>query len=196
MFLGPGGAQANLPQVYWKDIGGTVDAVSGAHARPQPHLRRRRSPRSARPTATSRREDIARFRSLWAAYGSAGLSWWSWQATTEPGWAALAQPLAAPPAPAARPGLADARQGQQGRPGRVAAAAPRVLRPDGDGHEHVRRRHRPGAAQLPDLARPAGHRAPPTRSTWQAVLGLPRAARRLDHAAANRSRRCCCGRRR
>ena len=29
VFLGPGGAQANLPQVYWKDIGGTVDAVSG-----------------------------------------------------------------------------------------------------------------------------------------------------------------------
>ena len=28
VFLGPGGAQANLPQVYWKDIGGTVDAVS------------------------------------------------------------------------------------------------------------------------------------------------------------------------
>ena len=47
VFLGPGGAQANLPQVYWKDIGGTVDAVSGAHARPQPHLRRRDRP--ARP---------------------------------------------------------------------------------------------------------------------------------------------------
>jgi hypothetical protein len=28
VFLGPGGAQANLPQVYWKAIGGTVDAVS------------------------------------------------------------------------------------------------------------------------------------------------------------------------
>src|SRR3954470_20619046 len=28
VFLAPGGAQANLPQVYWKDIGGTVDAVS------------------------------------------------------------------------------------------------------------------------------------------------------------------------
>ena len=28
VFLGPGGAQANLPQIYWKDIGGTVDAVS------------------------------------------------------------------------------------------------------------------------------------------------------------------------
>ena len=54
VFLGPGGAQANLPQVYWKDIGGTVDAVSGHTLAPQPHLRRRRSPRSARPTATRR----------------------------------------------------------------------------------------------------------------------------------------------
>ena len=28
VFLAPGAAQANLPQVYWKDIGGSVDAVS------------------------------------------------------------------------------------------------------------------------------------------------------------------------
>ena len=28
VFLAPGAAQANLPQVYWKAIGGSVDAVS------------------------------------------------------------------------------------------------------------------------------------------------------------------------
>src|SRR5204862_7653953 len=28
VFLAPGAAQANLPQVYWRDIGGSVDAVS------------------------------------------------------------------------------------------------------------------------------------------------------------------------
>ena len=27
MFLGPGGAQYNVPQMYWKDIGTTTDAV-------------------------------------------------------------------------------------------------------------------------------------------------------------------------
>ena len=27
MFLGPGGAQFNLPQMYWKDIGQSVDTV-------------------------------------------------------------------------------------------------------------------------------------------------------------------------
>ncbi len=53
-------------------------------------------------------EDLARFRSLWAAYGSAGLSWWSWQATGEAEWGVLAQPLAARPRAAARPGLAGA----------------------------------------------------------------------------------------
>ena len=47
VFLGPGGAQANLPQVYWKDIGGTVDAVSGHTLAAQPDLRR--SDRADRP---------------------------------------------------------------------------------------------------------------------------------------------------
>jgi peptidoglycan hydrolase-like protein with peptidoglycan-binding domain len=93
VFLGPGAAQVNLPQVYWKDIGGTVDAVSahtlahnriyGAPIAPLGQLYQDPDP-----------ADIARFRSLWAAYGSAGLSWWSWQATGEPEWAVLAQPVA------------------------------------------------------------------------------------------------------
>ena len=86
MFLGPGGAQANLPQVYWRDIGGTVDAVSG---RTLAHNRIYGVPIA--PLGQSYQdppaEELARFRALWAAYGSAGLSWWSWQHTTEAGWA-------------------------------------------------------------------------------------------------------------
>jgi hypothetical protein len=98
VFLGPGGAAANLPQVYWKDIGASVDAVSartlaqnrvyGVPIAPIGQLYGNVAP-----------ADVVRFRSLWVAYGSAGLSWWSWQAAPEPAWAALVAP-AAPLAPA------------------------------------------------------------------------------------------------
>jgi Putative peptidoglycan binding domain len=97
VFLGPGGAQANLPQVYWKSIGGTVDAVS-AHA----FAHNRIYPAALAPLGQSYDdpppEDLQRFRAIWASYGAGGLSWWSWQATTPAGWTALA---AAPPASAA-----------------------------------------------------------------------------------------------
>jgi hypothetical protein len=113
VFLGPGGAQANLPQVYWKDIGGTVDAVSGhtlAHNRIYgtpiaPLGQTYDNP----PTA-----DIARFRSLWTAYGSAGLSWWSWQATSEAGWNALYQPVTPLPLPPPDPGWPALARGNKG----------------------------------------------------------------------------------
>jgi hypothetical protein len=113
VFLGPGAAQANLPQVYWKDIGGTVDAVSGhtlAHNRiygvPIAPL--------GQTYGDVPPEDIVRFRSLWAAYGSAGVSWWSWQATTEPGWAALATPASPPPLPPPDPGWPTLALGKKG----------------------------------------------------------------------------------
>ena len=91
VFLAPGAAQVNLPQVYWKDIGGSVDAVSArtwAHNRIfgvpiAPLGQTYQSPAPA---------EIQRFRQVWAAYGAGGLSWWSWQATGASTWAALAQP--------------------------------------------------------------------------------------------------------
>ena len=114
MFLGPGAAQANLPQVYWKDIGGTVDAVSG---RTVAHNRIYGVPLApiGQTYDNPPPEDIARFRSLWAAYGSTGLSWWSWQATGEDEWAVLAQPLvpAVPPPDPGWPALAKGNKGDQ-----------------------------------------------------------------------------------
>jgi hypothetical protein len=95
VFLGPGGAQVNLPQVYWKDIGGTVDAIS-AHT--LAHNRIYQAPIAPlgqtydNPPAA----DLRRFRQLWAAYGTQGLSWWSWQATDTAHWNVLDEP--APPA--------------------------------------------------------------------------------------------------
>jgi peptidoglycan hydrolase-like protein with peptidoglycan-binding domain len=103
VFLGPGGAQANLPQVYWKAIGGSVDAVSAhtlAHNRIYGVALAPLGQTYQEPPA----EDIARFRSLWASYGAGGLSWWSWQSTSEAGWLTLTQPVAPLPLPPPDPG--------------------------------------------------------------------------------------------
>ncbi|HVF76682.1 MAG TPA: peptidoglycan-binding domain-containing protein [Solirubrobacteraceae bacterium] len=95
VFLGPGGAQANMPQVYWKAIGGSVDAVSAKtvannriYGTPMAPLGQSYNA----PTAA----DLRRFRSVWAGYGAGGLSWWSWQASSDASWATLSEPAPAP----------------------------------------------------------------------------------------------------
>ncbi|HEX4364786.1 MAG TPA: peptidoglycan-binding domain-containing protein [Solirubrobacteraceae bacterium] len=99
VFLGPGGVQANLPQVYWKEIGGTVDAVSAKtfannriYGVPMAPLGQSYD---APPAA-----DVRRFRALWAGYGAGGISWWSWQSTSAATWSVLS---AAAPAAVASP---------------------------------------------------------------------------------------------
>jgi hypothetical protein len=101
VFLGPGGAQANLPQVYWKAIGGSVDAVS---AKTVAHNRIYATPMA--PLGQSydapKAADLRRFRALWAGYGAGGLSWWSWQASSDATWSVLTEPAPAavvPPDP-------------------------------------------------------------------------------------------------
>ena len=112
VFLGPGGAQANLPQVYWKDIGGSVDAVS---ARTVAHNRIYQAPLaplgqaySAPPPA-----DLQRFRAIWAGYGVAGLSWWSWQSASAETFATLTEP-APPPVALPDPGWPALARGKSG----------------------------------------------------------------------------------
>ncbi|WP_249010260.1 peptidoglycan-binding protein [Conexibacter sp. DBS9H8] len=78
VFLGPGGAQYNLPQMYWQDIGTSVDAVY-AHTFTFNELYQRPiyplgQLFSAPPTAA-----VRRFRSVGFAYRVTGLSWWDWQ---------------------------------------------------------------------------------------------------------------------
>ncbi|MGH2918006.1 MAG: peptidoglycan-binding domain-containing protein [Solirubrobacteraceae bacterium] len=95
VFLAPGNAQVNLPQVYWKDIGGSVDAVS---ARTVAHNRIYGAPMAPLGQAYNAPapQDIERFRALWSGYGAAGMSWWSWQAASDEIWATLARPAPAP----------------------------------------------------------------------------------------------------
>jgi hypothetical protein len=105
VFLGPGGAQHNLPQVYWKSIGTTVDRAI-AHT----YTWNRVYERSIYPLGQLYNapppRDVQRFRQLAASYGASGLSWWSWQSASADGWAAIGAalpPLAGPPPAAAYP---------------------------------------------------------------------------------------------
>ena len=112
VFLGPGGAQANLPQVYWKAIGGSVDAVS-AKTVAQNRIYGTPIAPLGQSYDAPKAGDLRRFRALWAGYGAGGLSWWSWQATQAPAWAVLTEPAPAPVVPS-DPGWPALDQGSTG----------------------------------------------------------------------------------
>ena len=93
VFLGPGGAQFNAPQMYWQEIGTSVDdayAHTFVHNRiyGRPIFPLGQSYNDPPPSA------MERFRQLAGAYGCTGLSWWDWQETTARGWGAIAASLA------------------------------------------------------------------------------------------------------
>jgi hypothetical protein len=112
VFLGPGAAQANLPQMYWKSIGVSVDTVY-QHAYAHNLLYGRPILPLGQTYDSPPSGDIVRFRELASAFGAAGLSWWSWQSTSSSGWSALATPFAPVP-PAAAPPPPTLQQGAKG----------------------------------------------------------------------------------
>jgi Putative peptidoglycan binding domain len=92
VFLGPNGAQYNAPQMYWKDIGVSVDTVyantfinNRIYARPIFPLGQTYGGVSS--------ADVLRFREEAVLYGATGYSFWDWQETPESGWRQLAAPL-------------------------------------------------------------------------------------------------------
>ncbi|HEX3873097.1 MAG TPA: peptidoglycan-binding protein [Solirubrobacteraceae bacterium] len=95
VFLGPGGAQFNTPQLYWHTIGTTPDAAF-AHTYHENRVYARPIMPLGETYGGTPPAEMTRFRQLSAAYGASGLSWWDWQDTTTAGWAALDTPLAAP----------------------------------------------------------------------------------------------------
>jgi hypothetical protein len=95
VFLGPGGAQFNTPQLYWHTIGTTPDAAF-AHTYHENRIYARAIMPLGETYGGTPPAEMTRFRQLAAAYGASGVSWWDWQETTTAGWAALDTPLAAP----------------------------------------------------------------------------------------------------
>jgi hypothetical protein len=88
VFLGPNGAQYNLPQMYWRDIGTNVNDVfahtytyNRPYARPIYPLGQ---VYNAPPAA-----QIERFRQLLPVYGATGVSWWDWQEAAGYAWRAI-----------------------------------------------------------------------------------------------------------
>ena len=80
VFLGPNGAQFNAPQMYWKDIGNSVDT---AYA--NTYISNRVYGRPIYPLGQTyshpSNAELVRFREEAVDYGATGLSWWDWQET-------------------------------------------------------------------------------------------------------------------
>ncbi len=116
VFLGEGGAQVNMPQMYWRLLGTNVPAVfartwaqNAVYGRPLAPLGQAWTP--------ARRVEIRQFRSLAAARGALGLGWWVWQHATPGMWAGMTDPFAAPLRVfSARPAYAPLRRGSRGDP--------------------------------------------------------------------------------
>ncbi len=94
VFLGPDGAQYNAPQMYWRDIGVTTDAVF-AHTYSYNMIYRRRIFPLGQVYGDPPGHQIFRFRQLARAYGARGVSWWVWQEATRSAFTALSRPAGA-----------------------------------------------------------------------------------------------------
>ncbi len=91
VFLGPGGAQYNAPQMYWRDIGTTTDAVF-AHTYSYNTIYGRPIFPLGQVYGSPPAHQIMRFRELSRVYGASGVSWWDWQEATPAQWNAVSRP--------------------------------------------------------------------------------------------------------
>jgi hypothetical protein len=93
VFLGPGGAQYNAPQMYWKDIGQSVDTVYA-----NTYIANRVYGRPIFPLGQTyggvSSAELLRFREEAVDYGAPGMSFWDWQESATVDWTTLAAPLA------------------------------------------------------------------------------------------------------
>jgi putative peptidoglycan binding protein len=88
VFLGPGGAQENVPQMYWKTIGVSTDRIYQVTYTYNSVYRRPIYPLGqtyGHPTSPQ----ILRFRKLARTYGAKGVSWWVWQYSGGQQWGAV-----------------------------------------------------------------------------------------------------------
>ncbi|HUB37131.1 MAG TPA: peptidoglycan-binding domain-containing protein [Solirubrobacteraceae bacterium] len=115
VFLGPNGAQFNAPQMYWKDIGNSVDTVYA-----NTYIANRVYGRPIYPLGQTyshpSNEELLRFREEAVDYGATGLSWWDWQETPASEWTALAAPQAPLTTVVPNPGYTELSQGSKGDP--------------------------------------------------------------------------------
>jgi hypothetical protein len=113
VFLGPHGAQYNVPQMYWKDIGTSVDNVY-AHTYAFNRVYGRPISPLGQVYNSPPNRQVVRFRQLSRAYGAPGVSWWDWQESPHSKWIALSRPTGNPAHFAASPTVATLAKGAAG----------------------------------------------------------------------------------
>ncbi len=111
VFLGPGGAQYDVPQMYWRDIGQSPAAVfAHTYAGNLPYGRA--IDPLGQVYGNPPPSQVVQFRRLARRYGAGGISWWDWQDAGASGWGALAAPTAPSPHAASDLGATDITVGR------------------------------------------------------------------------------------
>jgi hypothetical protein len=93
VFLGPNGAQYDIPQLYWKDIGTTVD-TGYIHTWVWNRIYQRPIDPLGQVYSHPKAGQIRRFRALALSHGFDGVSWWDWQEAGNRQWKAISAPVA------------------------------------------------------------------------------------------------------
>jgi len=93
VFLGPGGAQYNAPQMYWRDIGTTVSSVY-SHTYAFNELYQRPIFPLGQVFNAPPSSEINQFRAIATYYGATGVSWWDWQSAAKSQFQAIWSPIA------------------------------------------------------------------------------------------------------
>ena len=131
VFLGPGGATYNQPQMYWKTIGTSVRA-----AYEHSYLYNRIWGRPIYPIGQTYEGpgngSLRLFRRFAASYGGLAPSWWSWQETDAREWGALGATAALRPLPRYRQSIEHPLLRRGSRGDMVVWAQERLI---GAGHE-------------------------------------------------------------
>ena len=158
VFFGPGGAQYNQPQMYWKAIGTSVRTVF-EHTFFYNRLWGKPVYPLGQTYGGVGRRGVQRFRRFAASYDGLQPSWWDWQETNTAGWRAARHH---DPRPDRRlpPGLLqpDAEAWRPRRPCRLGPGAPALGGPVGPGHGSVRQADPRRGPGLPGIRRPPGRR--------------------------------------
>jgi hypothetical protein len=168
VFLGPGGAQYNLPQLYWKTIGESVD-----EAFTHTWVFNRAYGREILPLGqvylNPKPKQIRRFRRLALAHEMEGVNWWSWQHAGRRQWKAVRAPVSGLSGYEPYDSYPTLRQGSQGD---LVAWAQQLLRGGGYSTPVTGYFEGPTRAALLSLQEDAGvpqtGRADP--ATWERLL--------------------------
>ncbi len=115
VFLGPGGAQFDLPQMYWRDIGASIGAVFH-HTYAGNLIYRRAILPVGQSYGSPSAGQIGQFRATTVRYRARGISWWDYAWTQAQAlWPALSGPVPAiaPVPPLGLPGLGPGSRGDQ-----------------------------------------------------------------------------------